>query len=112
MPGGPRRSRGALRQPGVLLPRAARQEIGTYDFAVRRALLTLIGLYLLIAVCTWTAEALGLGEKVPRIRCACDDSCWCKRPGLALFRWVTPARWHHIGHTPDEKRGLALQSDS
>jgi hypothetical protein len=71
---------------------------------VRRKLLILVGLYLLAAVCTWTAEALGLGGEGSRIRCACDDSCWCKRPGLALFRWVTPAPWHHIGHTPEEKR--------
>lgn len=22
--------------------------------------------------------------------CACDDDCWCKTPGLRLFRWVYP----------------------
>ena len=79
---------------------------------MRRKLLIAMGLYLLVAVGTWTAEVLGLGGEGSRIRCACDDSCWCKRPGLALFRWVTPAPWHHIGHTPEEKRGFALQSDS
>jgi hypothetical protein len=63
---------------------------------------TLVGLYLLLAIGTWAAEALGLGAS--RLRCACESSCWCKRPGLALFRWVTPGRLHHIGLTPDQKR--------
>jgi hypothetical protein len=22
--------------------------------------------------------------------CECADDCWCKRPGLSLFRWVFP----------------------
>ena len=26
------------------------------------------------------------------IRCACRDDCWCKKPGLSLFRWVFPYR--------------------
>ena len=24
--------------------------------------------------------------------CQCDDDCWCKQPGLSLFRWVFPFR--------------------
>jgi hypothetical protein len=24
------------------------------------------------------------------MRCPCLDDCWCKRPGLSLFRWVFP----------------------
>jgi hypothetical protein len=70
---------------------------------VRRLLLALAGLYLLVAICTWTAEAIGLGGEGSRIHCACEDTCWCKRPGLALFRWVTPGRWHNIGHTSEER---------
>lgn len=27
------------------------------------------------------------------ITCDCQDGCWCKRPGLAAFRWVLP-----LGH--------------
>ena len=69
---------------------------------MRKMLLTALAVYLLLAVGTWAAEAAGLGG--PRLRCACEGSCWCQRPGLALFRWVTPGRWHRIGLTPDEKR--------
>jgi hypothetical protein len=53
------------------------------------------------AVGTRVADALGLGGR--RLRCGCEESCWCKRPGLTVLRWVTPGRWHHIGLTPDEK---------
>ncbi len=69
---------------------------------MRKMLLTAVAAYVLLAVGTWAAEAAGLGG--PRLRCACEGSCWCQRPGLALFRWVTPGRWHRIGLTPDEKR--------
>jgi hypothetical protein len=69
-------------------------------------LLGLLGLYLLLAAGTWTAEMLGLGGS--RLRCGCADACWCKRPGLALFRWVTPGRWHQFGLSQEEKRGQAI----
>ena len=26
------------------------------------------------------------------------------RPGLTVFRWVTPGRWHHSRLTADDKR--------
>ena len=26
------------------------------------------------------------------VRCECRESCWCKKPGLSLFRWVFPFR--------------------
>ena len=67
-----------------------------------RKLLSLLGLYLLLAAGTWAAEMVGLGGS--RLRCGCVDTCWCKRPGLALFRWVTPGRWHQIGLSLEEKR--------
>jgi hypothetical protein len=59
-------------------------------------------LFLLLAVGTRVAEALGVGGR--QLRCACDESCWCKRPGLTVFRWVTPGRWHQIGLTSEENR--------
>jgi hypothetical protein len=31
-----------------------------------------------------------------RFRCACSPDCWCKKPGLNLFRWITPPKWHSI----------------
>ena len=67
-----------------------------------RKLTKLVGLYLLVAAGTWTAEALGLGGT--RLRCGCVESCWCKQPSRAVFRWVTPGRWHRIGCSLDEKR--------
>ena len=36
--------------------------------------------------------ALGL-ERAGVYQCGCEPDCWCKRPGLSLFRWVLP-RWH------------------
>jgi hypothetical protein len=77
---------------------------------MRRKLVILVGLYLLLAGGTWAAEALGLGGT--RFRCACEGSCWCKQPGLALFRWVTPGRWHRIGLGPDEKRAAEVTGGS
>jgi hypothetical protein len=46
----------------------------------------LLGAYLLLAVGNKVAEAAGAR------RCHCADECWCRRPGLSLFRWVFP--WH------------------
>jgi hypothetical protein len=67
---------------------------------MRRILVSLIGVYVLLAVGTRAVEALGVGG---RFQCGCPDSCWCKRPGLTVFRWVTPGAWHQKGLTPDEK---------
>ena len=73
---------------------------------MRRILLGGIAGVLLLAVGTRAAEALGIGG--PRLRCACTETCWCKRPSLTAFRWVTPGSWHHIGLTAAEKRSLLL----
>lgn len=35
---------------------------------------------------------------VRRFQCACSPDCWCKKPGLSLFRWITPGEWHSIPH--------------
>ena len=36
-------------------------------------------------------------ESRGELQCHCEDDCWCKRPGLSLFRWVLP-----VGHSlPD-----------
>ncbi len=46
----------------------------------------LAALYLLFA-------AIGrLVEEMGAVRCECDPDCWCKAPGLSLFRWVFPCR--------------------
>lgn len=50
---------------------------------------------LLIAAAVYLALAV-LGHAKERrgdLRCHCAAECWCKRPGIALFRWVLP-----VGH--------------
>lgn len=45
------------------------------------------------------AATLALGRAgVGRFQCACASNCWCKKPGLSLFRWITPGEWHSIPH--------------
>lgn len=63
---------------------------------LQRVILVLVGGYVLIALGNKVAEAAGA------MTCDCVNDCWCKRPGLNLFRWVFP--WgHHRTHTTDEK---------
>jgi len=76
--------------------------------SMRRILLGGVAGALLLAVGTRAADALGIGG--PRLRCGCTETCWCKRPGLTVFRWVTPRRWHHIGLTAEEKRSHQSQT--
>lgn len=71
---------------------------------MRRLVMSGIAGLVLLAIGTRAAEALRLGG--PRLRCGCTDACWCKLPGLTVFRWVTPGSWHHLGLTPDEKQFL------
>ncbi len=71
-------------------------------FGYARILLRCAVAYLLLAVSACAADALGVGGV--RFHCGCDESCWCKRPGLTLLRWVTPRGWHHLGLTADEMR--------
>jgi hypothetical protein len=33
-------------------------------------------------------------ERRGAITCDCSEQCWCKKPGLSLFRWTFP-----LGHT-------------
>lgn len=58
---------------------------------MKKVLLAVLGGYLLLAVGNRAAESAGV------IRCGCADDCWCKGPGLNVFRWVFP--WgHRSGH--------------
>lgn len=55
---------------------------------MRQRMLLLFGtLYLGAALIGHAKERRGA------IRCECQDACWCKRPGIRLFRWVLP-----LGH--------------
>lgn len=57
---------------------------------MKRLLLRLAGGYLLFAVIGRFVEGMGAVE------CGCGPDCWCRRPGLSLFRWVFPYR-HRCG---------------
>ena len=63
---------------------------------MRRLVATVAGLYLLAALATRAAEAMGMRT------CGCAANCWCKKPGLSAFRWVFP-RGHRIDW-PDDSR--------
>ncbi len=68
---------------------------------MRRIIFGLIGLYVLAAFATTAVEKSGMWKQ-----CGCEPECWCKKPGLSLFHWVTPKRKHHLV-TPADKRMLA-----
>jgi hypothetical protein len=53
----------------------------------------------MVAVLTRIMEAAGVRT------CGCDEDCWCRRPGLDLFRWIVPVG--HSGPDPDEKAARA-----
>jgi hypothetical protein len=56
---------------------------------MKRALSLVVGLYI-------AAALIGhLRERSGQISCGCAEDCWCKRPGLSLFRWAFP-----FGHRP------------
>ena len=35
-------------------------------------------------------------ERAGSLTCECQPDCWCKRPGVRLFRWVFPLK-HSFG---------------
>ncbi|MBA3690793.1 MAG: hypothetical protein H0W82_05200 [Actinobacteria bacterium] len=49
-----------------------------------RLLQVLVAGYVLLALVTRIKEAAGT------YTCGCDEDCWCKTPGLSVFRWVFP----------------------
>ena len=75
---------------------------------MRRILLAAVAAVLLLAVGTRAADALGVGGV--RLRCGCVETCWCKRPGITVFRGVAPGRGHHIGLTAEEKEPCHSQA--
>ena len=55
---------------------------------MKRMVMSLAIGYVVLALIGRVQEAVGLRS------CGCYEDCWCKRPGLSLFRWVFP-RFHH-----------------
>jgi hypothetical protein len=68
---------------------------------MKRIILGIVGLYLLAAIVTTLLERSGRWK-----RCGCEPECWCKKPGIGLFRWVVPKRTHHL-LSPADKEMLA-----
>jgi len=56
--------------------------------------------YVLLALVGRAKEAAGI------YACECYADCWCKKPGLSLFRWVFP-RFHHL---PVNDEGVLLDA--
>ena len=97
----------ALARGAALVPRIS-HAVSAKLAGMRRILLGGVAGVLLLAAGMRAADALGIGGL--RLRCGCRETCWCKRPGLTFFRWVTPWRWHHLGLTADEKRSRQSQA--
>ena len=55
---------------------------------MRRLILSVALGYVTLALIARAREAAGL------MTCDCYPDCWCRMPGLSLFRWVFP-RFHH-----------------
>ena len=53
---------------------------------MRRFTGRVLGLYVLFALIGRFVEGMGA------VTCDCASTCWCKRPGLSVFRWVFPYR--------------------
>jgi hypothetical protein len=64
---------------------------------VKRIVLRVLALYLLFALIGRFIEEMGAVE------CGCKPECWCKRPGLSLFRWVMPGHYHHLWTAEERK---------
>ena len=52
-----------------------------------KRVLVITGVYLAMAALGHARERAGSAT------CGCQSDCWCKRPGLRVFRWVFP-----VGH--------------
>jgi hypothetical protein len=63
---------------------------------MKRVFASLVGLYLLAALTTRAAEALGMRS------CGCAADCWCKKPGLSAIRWAFP-RGHRTAWADDAR---------
>jgi hypothetical protein len=69
-----------------------------YRARVKRFVGLVVAAYVAAAVVGLALERAGLRQ------CGCRAKCWCKRPGLSVFRWVFPFR--HDAVDPEAKRLL------
>ena len=78
-------ARTAVDMPGsdVKARRVAGCSVGQV-ISIKRAVGTAAALYVAAALTGHVLEAAGVN------RCGCSQGCWCRRRGLAAFRWVFP----------------------
>ena len=69
---------------------------------MKKAAAALLLGYVTLALYFRAREAAGL------LTCDCYQDCWCRKPGLSIFRWVLPRYHHNPGWTVEEKRVLEL----
>lgn len=69
---------------------------------MKKAAAALVLGYVTLALYYRAREAAGL------LTCDCYQDCWCRKPGLSIFRWVFPRYHHNAGLTEEEKRVLKL----
>jgi hypothetical protein len=71
-----------------------------------KKLIVVLGLgYVALALIYRAREAAGL------LTCDCYPDCWCRKPGLSVFRWVFP-RYHHNPGLEAWEKGQAEASAS
>ena len=56
--------------------------------SVKKVVAVVVLSYVGLALYCRAREVAGL------LRCDCYPDCWCRKPGLSIFRWVFP-RYHH-----------------
>lgn len=67
---------------------------------VKRLLASLVLGYLVLALVSRAKEAAGF------MTCDCYRDCWCRQPGLSVFRWVLPRFHHYPGSEAWKKQHL------
>jgi hypothetical protein len=55
---------------------------------MKKVLLSFLLGYVVLGLVGRAKEAAGI------MTCGCYADCWCRKPGLSVFRWVFP-RYHH-----------------
>ena len=61
----------------------------SYRRDVKKVAAVLVLGYVTLALYYRAREAAG------HMTCDCYPDCWCKKPGLSLFRWVFPRNHHN-----------------
>jgi hypothetical protein len=56
------------------------------------------------------ALVLKAREAAGHLSCDCYPDCWCRKPGLSVFRWVFPRYHHNPGLEAWKKRQLDLSA--